>query len=126
MISLIYFISGYLLVGVMFCAFAFLFNKLNSVRPFWDKSKVWELGLMLSWPRAIVVLFQQAKLAKKAKQNEIGEELLPCPFCGEKASLEERDGGWWARCVSRSCLVLPTSLDMDSREEAVRVWNTRY
>ena len=57
-------------------------------------------------------------------KNENG--LLPCPFCGGKARLNEWDPNTFiASCGSTSCKVEPVSDVRLRKQEAITAWNTR-
>ena len=56
--------------------------------------------------------------------------LLPCPFCGGKASLfsfEQPDGSttWEVDCENDNCEVSACTAMHDTPEEAAAVWNRR-
>ncbi len=66
----------------------------------------------------------------------MSEELKPCPFCGQKAELVERNGGWTANCSvddfevalgnMRFCPVNSPCTNLHAKPEtAARMWNTR-
>lgn len=63
----------------------------------------------------------------------IQERLLPCPFCGGEAKhtsrANEGNSGWqhdvdhWVYCTSDDCLA---DIGMcETKDEAIRMWNTR-
>ena len=57
--------------------------------------------------------------------NKRDVELLPCPFCGEKArimSLLRDDIRIY--CQNKNCHIQPM-LTRGSEEEAIKAWNTR-
>ena len=52
--------------------------------------------------------------------------LLPCPFCGGKASIFEFANGWSVDCDNDRCVTQPTLANMfHKKEQAVVAWNTR-
>ena len=55
------------------------------------------------------------------------KELKPCPFCGGKARLDNRFNWWWVACTSgrKICKVNASTIQFDSPDEAVEVWNRR-
>lgn len=59
--------------------------------------------------------------------NKAKSELLPCPFCGERAEAGNYNmSGWQVLCVTDDCFAGGLSEDgYDSRSDAIRAWNTR-
>jgi len=53
------------------------------------------------------------------------DELLPCPFCGDAAQVEEDGDFEDIACLNIHCLVQPRALGVDSRP-ARETWNTRH
>jgi hypothetical protein len=57
------------------------------------------------------------------------EKLLPCPFCGSGASLEEVNRAigvcWSAGCSNEECLGYQSLTAYPRKCEAVKAWNTR-
>ena len=52
--------------------------------------------------------------------------LLPCPFCGEAATLTSTSlGAHWAGCENDKCLVGPSTGTLETRAEALTAWNDR-
>lgn len=51
-------------------------------------------------------------------------EILPCPFCGGSAHVNEQSGFVEIGCRNRQCPVV-TDCDGDTMEEAAGFWNTR-
>lgn len=47
-------------------------------------------------------------------------KLLPCPFCGGEAELDEYCGKYVVFCKNSSCSWRET------KEQAIEAWNTRY
>jgi len=57
-------------------------------------------------------------------------ELKPCPFCGCEAELEEHARKIGKRffevhCPNNSCRVVVRTSNMETREDAVELWNKR-
>jgi len=58
-------------------------------------------------------------------------ELLPCPFCGGPAELEEVDGGGWSvGCEEKPlsvhyCMGYQSLTSFATKREAISAWNTR-
>ena len=64
------------------------------------------------------------------------ELLLPCPFCGGKAEMHHTEAysddygyvpdSWWVSCenISRCRMIVQTCVSQ-SKEKAIKVWNTR-
>jgi Lar family restriction alleviation protein len=52
-----------------------------------------------------------------------GQELLPCPFCGEAPELHAFDGVAAVICTLDACRV--EGPVKDTKEEAITAWNTR-
>lgn len=65
--------------------------------------------------------------------NNDTPELLPCPFCGGEAEIEEISeenshtgtAGYAAGCANSECLVYQTFDKFALRKDAVKAWNTR-
>jgi len=49
--------------------------------------------------------------------------ILPCPFCGKPPTYEHRNSFHSIVCTQRGCVIVEVC--EDSREEAVKRWNTR-
>lgn len=58
----------------------------------------------------------------KEGEEEVSEELKPCPFCGGNAQ-KVKSSGRWGWFVSCSCAAVGPSAD--SKEEAIAAWNRR-
>jgi hypothetical protein len=56
--------------------------------------------------------------------HEGGEKPLPCPFCGEPGFIFPTKNGFTAYCDNLQCHV-EVQAEHESRDEAVRMWNTR-
>lgn len=62
------------------------------------------------------------------QESRIMMELKPCPFCGSKASLNEKHetGTWIVECTNSTC---PASYmigwDYDTPIDAIEAWNRR-
>jgi Lar family restriction alleviation protein len=55
------------------------------------------------------------------------EELKPCPFCGEKAVLEDTVTGIKTVLYYVSCLNCPATMEFSSsKEESAKAWNQRH
>lgn len=50
-------------------------------------------------------------------------QLLPCPFCGQRAGVLKAAGVHQACCANFDC---PANGTYETHEEAVEVWNTRF
>ena len=52
-------------------------------------------------------------------------DLMPCPFCGSKATLEDREPArqWWAECSNRKCRAMGPNCE--GPDGATEAWNTR-
>jgi len=50
--------------------------------------------------------------------------LLPCPFCGSPASLNESSRGFWVCCTGESCDAGNVH-DNWTKEGAIEIWNRR-
>jgi len=56
----------------------------------------------------------------------MNDELKPCPFCGSKAEIKRYDCSLtYVKCSNNKCLVEPCTVFCRSREQAIRIWNTR-
>lgn len=69
----------------------------------------------------------EERLDALEKSNVMSEkdELLPCPFCGDKPQLEESEDGYQdVACLNVYCLVQPRALAAKERR-ADTTWNTR-
>lgn len=54
------------------------------------------------------------------------EELKPCPFCGEEANLSKNScGSWDIGCTNGKCDMCARSFGFDTKETAIKAWNTR-
>lgn len=54
------------------------------------------------------------------------EKLKSCPFCGGKARVRSHTTGFSCGCDNDSdCLIQPEAGDCQTREAAIRYWNTR-
>lgn len=60
------------------------------------------------------------------------EELKPCPFCGDKASLRKTATGrnrsgyvYYISCGNLNCPVCVYTCNRDTENEAVEIWNRR-
>ena len=61
------------------------------------------------------------------------ENLKPCPFCGELPEIDQgeytykvKDRIYWAvGCMNDDCEVDVETDNFDTKEEAIKVWNTR-
>lgn len=66
-------------------------------------------------------------LAKQSSvKNNVESELLPCPFCGEKAVLtnvRQSNQNFRVSCVNELCF--RPSTDYGDREEVIRLWDLR-
>lgn len=60
-------------------------------------------------------------------ENDAREKLLPCPFCGAKAAMEDgrNDRPWVVECPNRECRAQPFMDHADTRKQAITAWNTR-
>jgi Lar family restriction alleviation protein len=59
-----------------------------------------------------------------------GETLLPCPFCGSKAAIQNFEEGRGGKSTYIRCPKCETSpdncyVDFAKRDEAIAFWNTR-
>jgi hypothetical protein len=52
--------------------------------------------------------------------------LLPCPFCGGEAEMNQTWSSWDVMCHSDLCGVRPVSDGYDTQSEAAAAWNTRH
>lgn len=53
-------------------------------------------------------------------------ELKPCPFCGETEDLSKNScGSWDVGCTNGKCAMCARSFGFDTKEEAIKAWNTR-
>ncbi len=57
-------------------------------------------------------------------------DLLPCPFCGEKPKLEVHNRDYYGMrfmiiCKNVSCKMLVTTGWVANKELAIKLWNTR-
>ena len=58
--------------------------------------------------------------------NEV--ELLPCPFCGSAAGINETPGHAYVWCAVKpgdSCGIEPETAIFKTKEDAIAAWNTR-
>lgn len=56
----------------------------------------------------------------------MNDELKPCAFCGSEAKVERYDNVLvYVKCANSECLVAPKTVFCRSREQAIRIWNTR-
>ena len=63
-----------------------------------------------------------------ADEEERMSELKPCPFCGSKGVLNQKEcvGTWIVECSNQTCFAsYMIGWDYDSPLEAVKAWNTR-
>ncbi len=52
-------------------------------------------------------------------------EMLPCPFCGGKATVDNNGSDvWWVECCN-DCEIRPESRGFRSPFEAIEAWNRR-
>lgn len=55
--------------------------------------------------------------------------LLPCPFCGGSATMEQTEGNRWSvgcdNSDEPSCMGYQSLTTFDRRSNAVKAWNTR-
>jgi hypothetical protein len=58
--------------------------------------------------------------------SDLTPELLPCPFCGGEAEMNQTWNYWDVMCHSDLCGVRPVSDGYDTQSEAAAVWNTRH
>ena len=50
-------------------------------------------------------------------------ELRSCPFCGREPDVPEKSvDGYWVECSNPNCMAL---IESDTKEEAIKAWNTR-
>lgn len=56
-------------------------------------------------------------------ETEVEEELLPCPFCGGKASTVEMLNGDAVAVLCKGCHT--TSRNCNTKEDAISAWNRR-
>lgn len=54
-------------------------------------------------------------------------ELKPCPFCGKEAVLKKASFSdiVYVQCNNKRCAVFCGTIGKNTKEEAVRAWNTR-
>ena len=52
-------------------------------------------------------------------------ELKPCPFCGSEPRIIEDLSIYWVRCDSLTCGVNAKTIPYNTRENAIKAWNTR-
>jgi hypothetical protein len=52
--------------------------------------------------------------------------LLPCPFCGGEAEMNQAWSYWDVMCHSDLCGVRPVSDGYDTQSEAAAAWNARH
>ena len=52
-------------------------------------------------------------------------ELKPCPFCGGKPPLVEKELRAWVKCRCSNCEVLVETFVFRTAEEAIEAWNRR-
>ena len=52
-------------------------------------------------------------------------KLLPCPFCGGKATLRKYPAGFRVECNTRECFLWGTFPVYKMGEKAAEAWNTR-
>jgi len=64
--------------------------------------------------------------------TEAESQLLPCPFCGGKATLyampetgQNDHDVYYVQCDNPQCMGKNTSLHFSSEDEAINAWNTR-
>ena len=50
-------------------------------------------------------------------------ELKPCPFCGEYPAIEEYTNCCTVECLTYGCV--NAAITMQTRDEAIKAWNTR-
>ena len=68
---------------------------------------------------------------RKLKDEDTKEALipLPCPFCGQNPVIDNyklRGVMFWRLgCINDSCLVDVETIDFESGEEVITVWNQR-
>lgn len=60
------------------------------------------------------------------KPDNGGYTLKTCPFCNSTPTLEQdADLSWYVACVNKRCFVLPLTLPIKSKRQAVIAWNSR-
>ena len=61
--------------------------------------------------------------------ENMNNKLLPCPFCGGEAHLEElvidHEHNYFVECGGAKCSVAPATALFETKEEAIKSWNTR-
>ena len=62
----------------------------------------------------------------KEQIKALEQELIPCPWCGQKPRILNSYGWWWVRCrtTKDKCKVTPDTMLVSSPEEAVKIWNS--
>lgn len=55
-------------------------------------------------------------------------KIKACPFCGSQPVIEPsiKEGFWTVFCNSMECLVGPEADDYESKDLALKAWNTRH
>jgi Lar family restriction alleviation protein len=59
-----------------------------------------------------------------------GEQLKPCPFCGEKPKIQSYSplNGYYLysiECINSNCPTNPGTVDFSKRKNAIKRWNER-